>query len=153
MREIMRRMTAEDRPYVLAKMKDFYHSDAVITDGSEEIYINDVDECISDSPYLEGFVFPDREGSIKGYAMVAHSYSTEFGRPCIWIEDLYLENELRGTGVATRFFDYLKTQYPDAVHRLEVEKENKRAIKAYVKNDFQEIPYYEMIRFMDSGKR
>ena len=147
-----REMTRADVAAVLDMMRTFYTSPAVASDGSEEIYRADIEACLDPNTPLSGYVF-EQGGALAGYAMTAHSFSTEYGRPCIWIEDLYLENELRGTGVATRFFDYLKTQYPDAVHRLEVEKENKRAIKAYVKNDFQEIPYYEMIRFMDSGKR
>ena len=104
----MRKMTPEDKPYVLEMMRKFYSSDAVMTNGSEEIFENDIEECISESPYLEGFVFTDEEGTVKGYAMIAHSYSTEFGRRCIWIEDLYLEKELRGKGLASGFFDYLK---------------------------------------------
>lgn len=141
-------MKSEDKPYVLEMMRKFYSSDAVMTNGSEEIFENDIEECISESPYLEGFVFPDEEGTVKGYAMIAHSYSTEFGRRCIWIEDLYLEKELRGKGIASGFFDYLKTQYPDSVNRLEAEAENERAIKTYSKTGFEEIPYLEMIRFI-----
>ena len=144
----MRKMTPEDKPYVLEMMRKFYSSDAVMTNGSEEIFENDIEECISESPYLEGFVFTDEEGTVKGYAMIAHSYSTEFGRRCIWIEDLYLEKELRGKGIASGFFDYLKTQYPDSVNRLEAEAENERAIKTYSKTGFEEIPYLEMIRFI-----
>ena len=142
----MRKMTPEDKPYVLEMMRKFYSSDAVMTNGSEEIFENDIEECISDSPYLEGFVFTDEEGAVRGYAMIAHSYSTEFGKRCVWVEDLYLENELRGKGLASGFFDYLKTQYPNSVNRLEAEAENERAIKTYSKNGFEEIPYLEMIR-------
>lgn len=142
----MRRMTADDKPYVLELMRKFFSSDAVMTNGSEEIFASDIDECLSDSPYLEGFVFPDEEGNIKGYAMIARSYSTEFGRRCIWIEDIYLEEELRGSGAVSEFFEYLRRQYPDSINKLEVEKENERAVRAYIKNDFEVIPYLEMIR-------
>lgn len=147
----MRKMTAEDKPHVLEMMRRFYKSDAVVTNGSEEIFARDIEECISDSPYMEGFVFPDKDGKVKGYAMLAHSYSTEFGRHCIWIEDIFLENELRGSGVATEFFDWLKKQYPDSINRLEVEAENKRAMKVYCKNGFEEMPYIEMIRRKRDG--
>ena len=141
----MRSMTAEDKPYVLDMMRKFYRSDAVMTDGSEEIFVKDIEECLSDSPFLEGFVFPDEDGEVKGYAMIAHSYSTEYGRHCIWIEDIYLEKEMRGRGAASEFFDYLKTRYPDSVNRLEVETENEIAIASYIRNGFEEIPYHEMI--------
>ena len=129
----MRKMTAEDKPYVLDMMRKFYRSDAVMTDGSEEIFVNDIEECISESPFLEGFV-------------IAHSYSTEFGRRCIWIEDIYLEEEMRGRGAASEFLDFLKARYPDSVNRLEVETENERAIASYRRNGFEEMPYHEMIR-------
>lgn len=149
---MMRKMTAEDVPRVLEMMRTFYASDAVSTNGSEEIFKNDIDECLSDSPYLDGFVFTDEEENVKGYAMIAHSYSTEFGRRCVWIEDLYLEPELRGTGAATRFFDDLKLRYPDAVNRLEAEQDNKRAVSAYVKCGFGTLSYLEMIRFPEDFK-
>ena len=142
----LRKMTAEDKPYVLDMMRKFYRSDAVMTNGSEEIFVNDIEECISDSPFLEGFVFSDENGEIKGYAMIAHSYSTEFGRRCICIEDIYLEEEMRGRGAASEFFDHLRTRYPDSVNRLEVETENERAIASYRRNGFEEIPYHGMIR-------
>ena len=45
--------------------------------------------------------------------MISHSFNTEFGRHCIWIEYIYLEDELRGTGAASEFFDQLKERYAD----------------------------------------
>lgn len=148
----MRRMTAEDKPFVLEMMKKFYRSDAVMTNGSEEIFVKDIEECISDSPFLEGFVFLDEDGEAKGYAMIAHSYSTEFGRHCIWIEDIYIEKELRGSGIASEFFAFLKAQYPNCVNRLEVEVDNNRAIEVYKRNGFEEIPYHEMIRIVNTNE-
>jgi len=150
MEKQIRRMTASDKPYVLDMMRRFYRTEAVLTDGSEEIFANDIEECISDSPYLEGFIFSDEEDMIKGYAMVSHSYNTEFGRRCVWIEDIYLESDLRGKGLASKFFDYLKSLYPECINRLEVEKENKGAIRTYIRNGFEETPYLEMIRFIDA---
>ena len=141
----IRKMTEADRRDVLAMMRTFYASDAVLTDGSEEIFTGDIDACLSDSPFLEGFVFCDGT-AVRGYAMIAHSFSTEFGRPCVWIEDLYLEEAFRGKGAAGDFFAMLDREYPDAVHRLEAERENERAVRAYRKNGFAELPYLEMIR-------
>jgi ribosomal protein S18 acetylase RimI-like enzyme len=47
-------------------------------------------------------------------------------------------------GIGSRFFDYLKESYPTALLRLEVEEENKRAVKVYQKNGFDFMPYLEM---------
>ena len=98
MQSTIRKMTEADRGEVLAMMRVFYASPAVSTDGSEEIFRADIDACVGDSPYLEGFVF-ESSGIIQGYAMIAKSFSTEFGKPCIWIEDLYLKPEHRMFGI------------------------------------------------------
>ena len=79
------KMTREHEQEVLEMMRVFYASPAVLSNGSEEIFQNDVENCVNDSPYLEGYVFIEDE-KILGYAMLAKSFSTEFGKPCIWIE-------------------------------------------------------------------
>ena len=147
----LRAMEEKDREAVLEMMRGFYASDAVNSNGSEEIFNNDVDECISDSPFASGFVFETAEGSICGYAMLAHSYGTEFGRKVVWIEDLYLDEEARGNGLADMLFDFVRDRYPDSVHRLEVEEFNFRAVRSYKKNGFTTLPYTEMLRSPEKG--
>ena len=137
------KMTETHKEVVLAMMRKFYASPAVYTNGSEEIFRRDVETCIQGSPYLEGFVFME-EDTVGGYAMVAHSFSTEFGRPCMWIEDLYLTPECRGKGMGGHFLTYLVLAYPDCVLRLEVEEENEGAVRLYKKCGFEVLPYVEM---------
>ena len=139
----IRKMTRDDKNTVIDMMRVFYASPAVLSNGSEEIFEADVENCVNDSPYLEGFVF-EGNGEIQGYGMIAKSFSTEFGRPCIWVEDLYMKPECRGTGIGSRFFDYLEQTYIDCIFRLEVEEENERAIHVYEKNGFAVLPYMEM---------
>ena len=139
----IRRMTAADTEAVIAMMRTFYASPAVFTNGSEEIFQNDVAACVSDSPYAEGYIF-EIEGRIVGYGMLAKSFSTEFGKPCIWIEDLYLLPEYRGLGIGSAFFAFVEKRYPSCLLRLEVEEENERAIQVYKKNGFDALPYVEM---------
>ena len=136
-------MTEDHRPAVLDMMDVFYHSEAVFTDGSAEIYAADVDACISDNPYLEGYVF-EQQGRVVGYAMVAKSFSTEFGKPCIWIEDLYLQPQFRHKGYGKAFFTFLDGKYPHALKRLEMEPENENAKALYEKAGFTVLPYTEM---------
>ena len=139
----IRKMEEEDRACVLEMMRTFYASPAVLSNGSEEIFRADIDQCVSGSPYLEGYIFEDG-GHIQGYAMAAKSFSTEFGKPCIWIEDLYIKSEYRGLGLGSRFLAYMEAQYPHAVFRLEVEAENERAVKVYGKCGYEVLPYMEM---------
>ena len=76
--------------------------------------------------------------------MVAKSFSTEFGKPCIWIEDLYIKDEYRGLGLGSKFLDYIEKKYQGSILRLEAEEENERAVKVYEKNGFEVLPYMEM---------
>lgn len=139
----IRKMTRDDKDTVISMMRVFYASPAVLSNGSEEIFEADVENCVNDSPYLEGFIFEEND-VILGYGMIAKSFSTEFGKPCIWVEDLYMKPEYRGTGIGSKFFDYLEQNYTDCIFRLEVEEENERAIHVYEKNGFAVLPYMEM---------
>ena len=143
MSSTIRKMTGEDAACVLDMMREFYASPAVFTNGSDEIFRRDIENCVNDNPYVEGYIFEENSG-IQGYAMVAKSYSTEFGKPCIWIEDLYLKESCRGLGIGKQFLDYMAERYTDCIFRLEVEEENKRAVRLYEKCGFTVLPYMEM---------
>ena len=140
---MIRKMEEKDRASVLEMMRVFYASEAVLSNGSEEIFRADFENCVGDSPYAEGFIVEDAN-RILGYAMVAKSYSTEFGKPCIWIEDLYLKEPYRGKGLGSQVLQFIFDQFPGSIFRLEVEEENTHAIAAYRKNGFDVLPYLEM---------
>ena len=142
----IRTMKKGDKQDVLCMMEEFYKSEAVATNGSFEIFECDFENCVKTSPYLEGFIF-EFEDTILGYAMIAKSFSTEFGKPCIWLEDLYLKPAYRGNGIISRFITYVKDMYPDTIFKLEVERENLHACHVYKKQGFEELPYCEMINF------
>lgn len=139
----IRYMKDQDRASVLEMMRTFYASEAVFTNGSEEIFNADIDNCINDNPYIEGYVF-EYDNNIQGYGMLAKSFSTEFGKPCIWIEDIYIKDEYRGLGIGRLFFNFIENKYPDSLFRLEVESENKRAVNFYKKCGYDVLPYMEM---------
>lgn len=139
----IRLMTSEDKSEIMEMMRTFYASPAVLSNGSEEIFNNDIDHCVGDSPYLEGYVFW-QDGVRQGYAMIAKSFSTEFGKTCIWIEDLYLKPEYRGLGIGSSFFTYIEEKYLGCVFRLEAEEENERAIHVYKKCGYEVLPYMEL---------
>ena len=115
----IRPMQQKDREVVAEMMRIFYASPAVLSNGSEEIFAADIENCINDNPYLEGYVFEAGE-QLLGYGMVAKSFSTEFGKPCMWIEDVYIRENARGQGLGSRFLQFVGEKYPNAVLRLEV---------------------------------
>ena len=144
----IRNMKSGDRQEVLKMMRTFYSSAAVFSNGSEEIFNTDIDNCICDNPYLEGYVF-ENGNTIQGYAMLAKSFSTEFGKPCIWIEDIFIKDEYRGLGLGSLFLKSIEAKYPDALFRLEVEAENERAVNVYKKCGYDVLPYMEMKKQLD----
>lgn len=143
MNHTIRPMTQQDCQEVLQMMEVFYASDAVLSNGSAEIFQADFDSCIGDCPYLEGYIFETGQ-TIQGYAMVATGFSTEYGKPCMWIEDLYLKPEYRSLGIGSDFLRYIGEKYPNALLRLEVEAENEKAVRVYEKCGFEVLPYMEM---------
>jgi len=143
MKNKIRRMTEGDRDAVLDMMRVFYASPAVLSNGSDEIFNSDIDNCLSNSPYVEGFIFESDDG-IQGYGMIAKSFSTEFGKPCIWIEDIYVKEKYRGLCIVSAFLNYIENSFPDCILRLEVEDDNERAMYVYKKCGFDILPYTEM---------
>ncbi len=142
---LIRKMLPTDKSAVKQMMQVFYASDAILSNGSDAVFEADIDTCTGESPYLEGYVF-ELDNIIIGYSMLAKSYSTEFGMPCIWIEDLYFISDYRNKGIGDRFFEYIFSEYPNHVFRLEAESENKNAIHLYTKKGFQVLPYIELKR-------
>lgn len=143
----IREMTKADTKEVLEMMRVFYASPAVLSNGSEKIFKSDIENCVGDCPYLEGYMF-EQDNERMGYAMLAKSFSTEFGRPCIWIEDLYIKQQFRGRGIGTEFFAFIEGKYSDCMFRLEVEEENEKAIHVYKKCGYELLPYMEMKRLL-----
>ena len=139
----IRPMVASDKETVLTMMRTFYTSPAVLTSGSEEIFNADIDNCVNNNPYLEGYIF-ETDGEIAGYGMLAKSFSTEFGKMCIWIEDLYVKEPYRGAGIGSAFLAFVEESYPRCLLRLEAEAENEHAIHVYQKCGFEVLPYLEL---------
>ena len=143
----IRAMQLKDMEEVVGMMRVFYDSPAVIHAAPDEILRQDVKDCVGECPYIEGYIF-EKDGKILGYSMVAKSYSTEYGGMCVWVEDLYIKEDFRGTGIGSLFLEFIEKKYPEAVLRLEVEEENGRAVKVYEKNGFNVLPYMEMKKLL-----
>ena len=73
MNSIIRPMTPKDKNSVLEMMRVFYASPAVFTNGSDDIFRTDIENCINDNPYLEGYIF-EVSGEIQGYGMIAKAF-------------------------------------------------------------------------------
>lgn len=146
---IIKEMEEKDMQAVQGMMRVFYDSPAVFHDVPEETLRRNVEACVSDNPLIEGFVFREGE-NVAGYGMIAKSFSTEYGGNCIWVEDLYLKPEYRGNGIGTQFLSYVEERFRDqaVLLKLEVERDNARAVKVYEGCGYEELPYMEMVKEM-----
>lgn len=126
-------------------MRTFYASPAVSTNGSEEIFLRDFEACTGNSPLAAGYVF-EENSEIAGYGMLSFGYSTEFGKPVVWIEDIYVYEKFRGRGIGSEFLKLVQELYPEHLQRIEAERENVRALGVYRKGGFSELPYVELVR-------
>ena len=139
---LFRQMQKEDKTAVLDMMRTFYNSPALYTNGSEEIFASNFENSVNGNQFLESYIIAD-DREIIGYTMLAKSFSTEFGKECIWFEDLYLKEEYRNKGIVPQFIDFVKNKYKDKLLRLEVEKDNTHAVYVYEKSGFKKFPYSE----------
>ena len=147
------RLTNEFKEEVFRMMKVFYASSAVIHKSSDAVLNRDIDDCISDNPFIEGYVFME-DDDVIGYSMVSKNYTTEYGGLCIWVEDLYFKEAARGKGYASVYFKFLEDTYKEAVRfKLEVETENTSAIGAYHKSGYEISEYHLMTKEMDGGEK
>ena len=143
---VIRPMRASDREELLALMRAFYDSPAVLTKAPDEVLARDIDSCVGPCPFLEGYV-AEEEGTICGYCMCALSFSTEFGGVCVWVEDLCVRPAWRGQGLGTRFLRHVEEMHPEAVRfRLEAEADNARAIRLYTHMGYRPLPYLQLTR-------
>jgi GNAT superfamily N-acetyltransferase len=58
-------------------------------------------------PASEAMVAQEEDGSIVGYALYFHNFSTFLGRRGLYLEDLYVQPSQRGTGLGTRLLRQL----------------------------------------------
>ncbi len=143
----IRLLEQNDFDQVLSMMEVFYASDALLIHPDVETLKKTLTDAIQAGPYLAGYGFQE-EGELRGYGMVAMSYSTEAGGLCAWIEDIYVMPEYRSRGYGTDFLHFVAETYGSKVARLrlEAEPENEKAISVYKNAGYEVLGYTQLIR-------
>lgn len=71
-------------------------------------------------------------GENIGYAILTYFWSNEMGGDVVIVDELYVQKESRGMGVATEFLAFVKEIHEDAAAiQLEVTPSNQRALEYY----------------------
>lgn len=141
----IRKLQKEDKELFLSFLHKFYHSEAVLHPTNTELHLNIFNEIIRSDTYLLCYVFAI-DGEDVGYALLSKSFCPEVGGSIIWIEQLFINEEHRGQGIAGKLLSFIEKEFsPDRI-RLEVEEDNERAISLYKRNGYRFLPYLQMIK-------
>lgn len=141
---MFRRLRPEDRERYYHYADLFYHTDAVNAPVPTENYVACFDEMMRSDTYLRGYLFEDA-GESCGFALLSKTYSQEAGGFSVTIEEIYIDEEHRGKGLATEFFTFLKAQKDIMRLRIEVEDDNEGAKRLYERMGFELLPYLQMV--------
>lgn len=142
---LIRKITESDRGEYIDMAREFYNSPAVLKSVPEEYFDVMLNECLSSPVYAECFIL-EEGGKAAGYGIILKSFSQEAGGPVIWFDELFIRKEYRGKGFGGQFFNFIFENFPAARYRLEVEKENERAVKLYQRLGFEFLEYAQMIK-------
>ena len=145
---MIRPATTDDRGILREMFDEFYRSDAVLHPVPAAYHEAALDDLFSEGTSQSCFLLCRGEKAC-GYALLSKKYSHEAGGLELWVEELYLRPEVRGKGMGSAFFDYLRDYA--AAHdvrrlRLEVEEENTGAMRLYARMGFAALDYRQMIR-------
>ena len=143
----IRRMVEEDRDTYLALAKEFYTSEAVLHQIPEEYFVKTFEEMIRSDVYVDGFLMENEEKEPMGYLLISKTFSQECGGLAIWVEEVSVLAKFQGQGIGSKVLAFVESYYPQwARIRLEVEKENTRAIDLYKRLGYEELAYYQMVK-------
>jgi GNAT superfamily N-acetyltransferase len=127
---------------------------AVVSRMCEQFYLNDpgvrvvTKEDIA-ATLAQALAHPDRllvvllehEAQVIGYAFIMQLWSNELGGLIAFVDELFVEERLRGGGISTAFFEALPTFLPLVAIDLEVTPKNIRARQLYERLGFKPQQY------------
>ena len=141
---MFREIRESDRELYYHYADVFYHTDAVDSPVPTENYAKAFDEMMTSDRYLKGYIFEDG-GEACGFALLSRTYSQEAGGISVTIEEIYIDPEHRSKGLATEFFERLKSNGEIMRLRIEVESYNEGAKRLYERMGFKLLPYLQMV--------
>ena len=139
-----RKIEQKDKGIFLEMSREFYNSSAVIAPIKEQFHENTFEELMRSEDYLACYII-ECGGKTAGFGLLNFAYCHEAGGKVVWIEELYIREEFRGQGIGTKFFELVHKNHPAMRYRLEVEKENEKAVKLYKRLGYDFLEYDQMI--------
>ncbi len=140
-----RKIQEKDKEIFFALSEEFYNSPAVLASIKKEYHENAFNELMRSRDYLECYII-ENDGNVAGFGLLNIAYCHEAGGKIVWIEELYIRQEYRGQGIGRQFFAFIEKNHPAKRYRLEVEKENERAVSLYKRLGYDFLGYDQMIK-------
>ncbi len=140
----------QDGPDIEQMVAGLYADDPSPVGMSLEKVRRTIDELLR-RPEKGAFVVFESGDAIIGYALIVHFWSNEYGGTIEVIDELYVQPDWRGRGVASAFLEYIvDTSQADVkgLH-LEVTPRNVRARALYARHGFRATRNKHMSRTLD----
>lgn len=135
-----------DKPHFCRLVHDFYQLPAVLHEIPDSHAVRTFDLLMSDTPYARCFVAVDARDVPHAYLLCSITWSNEAGGICVWLDELMIEESLRGQGIGQALIAAARAAYPNAARfRLEVTDDNPRAAALYRRLGFEPLEYRQMI--------
>lgn len=105
----VRQATVEDLPLILGfigKKAEFDRSLGAFTGKQQTTAANLRKTLFNDAPFAK-VLFAEAAGNPVGFALYYFRYSSFAARPSLWLDDLYVDAEIRGQGAGTALMKQL----------------------------------------------
>lgn len=144
---MIRNVRLDDKDIILSMMTSFYGSEAVIHPVSTQHFETTFAAAMDGSPFLRLLLLETKTGNPTGYALLNFTRSNEAGGLVVILEELYLKEVHRCAGYGSALLRFLEHEYPVAARfRLEVCKENQKAIALYQRLGYEFLDYQQMVK-------
>ena len=142
----IRSIRADDRDFFCSSIHAFYHSPAVCHEIPAQNAVRTFELLLQGSPYADCLIAEDEGGAPCAYLLIALTWSNEAGGLCVWMEELMVNESVRGQGIGRKMIAAVHEKYHNAARfRLQVTEENPRAAALYRILGFEDLPYRQMI--------
>jgi GNAT superfamily N-acetyltransferase len=133
--------------HVLRMMRELYATDAPELNVNPANFPATIDRLL-DEPSRGRIVLFMRDSVLAGYSLLIPYWSNEFGGMVVLIDELLVESEFRGQGIARAFFAFIDADRPfgAVALALEVSPKNSHARALYESMGFDERHFRMMTR-------
>ena len=143
---MIRDLLVDDKKVFLSMVKTFYSSTAVTHNVNPQNFETTLNAVFDKSPFMRALIIEDNSNPV-GYALLSFTYSNEAGGLVVLIEELYISEACRGKGLGSKVIEFIEQEYPSVKRfRLEVRKENKKAMDLYYRLGYKLLDYVQMVK-------